>query len=916
MRIWLKRLLFAVLLLTGLYLLGVNLFLNSPLAPRAFNRRPARFRIAWSSAWTVWPGLVQVRGLRLWGHVNSVTWTVDAERARGWINLGTLPGRTFRVTGLYAEGVRSRVLRGPEQQTAEDRREAAEPDTPEDRSYKPWTLRFERITLDHIREFDFNDFRLTGDGHGAGAFWVVIRRNFRLDPSQVTMPSAQLALGTDPIARGIRLEAEASLGPYAPHEHPGLEGFDFLSGTLQARGEVPDLPFLESSGLVKTGHEAPGALVADLRIEQGRLAPGSRFDVTAPAVDGGSPFAIDTAVTRGPKGTLLHLGIDAKGLAAGRVPGHPPLFRAATLAVMSSTPETRLSKLFATVRDLRDVDKPPVQLPLASDVRASGVQIEAPGSRATLRATLDSASGRVDLAGFLSRRIVIDGLRADGVSARLSLVKPKPAPEGGASPPWTVRIAGSRLTGVREVALGDYLLAGEAQAEATFSYLPDGTLAVRRAAFVMPDGRFDAGGETIARALAVRVEAQVEPAILGQTTGLAFLRYVSGTAGVRAPVSSLGFLGSYLKKTPWLALQGKGGLSADVRLDHGRLAPGSRIAVEASPIQATVLDSRATGRGTVTVAVAQEGAAAQTALRVRFNRFVFEDLRQKGWPDYLRGQGLLFSAVIPAALDLTGPMPDFDATLDLPDAEVPDLTVYDALLPKEGGLWIVSGHGRARLHLEASTATNQTRGTALLTSDAARVRFQNLEIAGRLALRAPLASPDFANRKFDLRGTRLELQDVSYRNVESKNEAELPGWWARAELSGGSIVWGAPLSLRGEGQVDMKNSGPLLALFAERSRFLRWFNDALNVENVTARGAVRLGNGAVEVESLQASGGPLEIRSRMDFSKTRRWGDLFVRYGRLAAGIELRDGQRSIKLIHPLEWYEGQRGVWKPQATR
>ncbi len=920
MRIWLKRLLFAVLILTGVYLLGVNLFLNSPLAPKAFNRRPEKFRIAWSAAWTVWPGLVQVRGLKLWGHVNETTWTVDAERARGWILLGHLTHRTFQVTDLHTEGVRSRVLRGPEQETAEDRKEAAEPDTPEDRSYQPWTLRFDRITLDHIREFDFNDFRITGDGQGSGAFWVVIRRNFRLDPSQVTMPGAQLAIGKDPIARKVHLEAAASMGPYAPHEHPGLEGFDFLSGTLQARGEVPELPFLESSGLVKTGHEAPGALIADLRIEQGRLAPGSRFDVTAPAVDGGSPFAITTAVTNGPKGTLLHLGVDAKGLAAGRVEGHPPLFRAATLAVMSTTQETRLSKLFATVRDLQvkpqDEDKPPLQLPLTSDVRATGLRIEAPGSRATLRASLDQASGRVDLAGFLSRRIVIDGLRADGVSARLSLEKPKPAPGGEQSPPWTVRIAGGRLTGIREVALGGYLLAGEAQAEATFSYLPDGTLAVRRAAFTMPDGRFDAGGETVARSLAVRAEARVDPSILGQTTGPAFLRYVSGTAAVRTPIDSLGFLRDYLKKTPWLALQGKGALSADVSLDHGRLAPGSRIAVEASPIQATVFDSRATGRGTVTVAVAQEGAATRTALRVRFNRFVFEDLRQKGWPDYLRGQGLQLSAVIPSALDLTGPIPDFDATLDLPDAEVPDLTVYDALLPKEGGLWIVSGRGRARLHLEASTATNRTKGTALLTSDAARVRFQNLEMAGRLALRAPLASPDLANRKFDLKGTRLELQDVSYRNVESKNEAELPGWWARGELSGGSIVWGTPLSLRGEGQVDMKNSGPLLALFSERSRFLRWFNDALTVENLTARGAVRLGNGAVEVESLQANGGPLEIRTRMDFSKTRRWGDLFVRYGRLAAGIEMRDGQRSIKLVHPLEWYEGQRGVWKPPAAR
>jgi hypothetical protein len=916
-RIWLKRLLFAVLLLTGVYLLGVNLFLNSPLAPKAFNRRPERFRIAWSAAWTVWPGRVQVRGLRLWGHVNETTWTVDAERASGWVLLGHLSRRTFQVTDLHAEGVRSRVLRGPEQQTEEDRREQAKPETPEDRSYKPWTLRFQRITLDHIREFAFNGFRITGDGSGSGAFWVVIRRNFRLDPSQVTMPAAQLAMGKDTIARGIHLEAAASMGPYAPHEHPGLEGFDFLSGSLQARGEVPELPFLERSGLVRAGHEAPGALVADLRIEQGRLAPGSRFDVTAPAVDGGSPFAITTAVTQGPKGTLLHLGMDAKGLTAGRVAGHPPLFRAATLAVMSSTQETRLSRLFVTMREIQDPDKPPIQLPLTSDVRASGVRIEAPGSRATLSAALDRASGRVDLAGFLDRRIDVDGLQADGISAHLSLQQPKPPPpQGEASPPWTVRIAGGHLTGIREVSLGDYRLVGEAQAEATFSYLPDGTLAVRRAAFAMPDGRFEAGGETVTQSLAARVEGRVDPSTLGKTTGLAFLRYVSGTAVVRTPISSLGFLRDYLKKTPWLALQGKGGLSADVRLDHGRLAPGSRIAVEASPVQATIFDSRATGRGTVTIAVAQEGTAAQTALRVRFNRFVFEDLGQKGWPDYLRGQGLQLSAVTPAALDLAGPIPDFDAALDLPDAEVPDLTAYDGLLPKEGGLWIVSGRGRARLHLEASTATNRTRGTALLTSDAARVRFQNLELAGRLSLRAPLASPDLAGRKFDLKGTRLELTDVSYRNVEDADGKEPSGWWAHAELSGGSIVWGTPLSLRGEGKVDMKNSGPLLALFSERSRFLRWFNDALNVENVTARGAVRLGNGAVEVESLQASGGPLEIRSRMDFSKTRRWGDLFLRYGRLAAGIELRDGQRSLKLVHPLDWYEGQRGVWKFPAAR
>jgi hypothetical protein len=347
-------------------------------------------------------------------------------------------------------------------------------------------------------------------------------------------------------------------------------------------------------------------------------------------------------------------------------------------------------------------------------------------------------------------------------------------------------------------------------------------------------------------------------------------------------------------------------------MDRGRLTPGTRIAVAASPIQATLLDSRATGRGTVIAAVEPGRTAPATVLRVQLDGFVLEDLRQKGWPDYFRGRGLRIAAVAPGALDLTAPMPDFDATLDLPDGEVPDLKVYNALLPAETGFAIVGGRGRARLHLEASTATNRTRGSAVLTSEGARIRFQNLDLTGRLAVRAPLVSPDFERRRFDLKGTRLEMTEVTYRNLESKDEdADPAAWWTRAELTGGSIVWGNPLSLRGEGKIDMKSSGPLLTLFSQRSRFLRWFDDVLNVENLTAHGTLRLGDGVMEVESLQATGGPLEIRSRMSFSKTRRWGDLFLRYGRLAAGLELRDGRRDIKLVRPLEWYEGQRGAWE-----
>jgi hypothetical protein len=896
----LKRILLGLLLLAGLYLLALNLFLNT-LGPRTFSRHPERFRIAWSSAWSLVPGRVHVRGLQIAGHTRNVAWTVLAERAAGWIDLRALFSRTLRVSELHGEGVLSEVRRGRGAGVARPpgRR----------RSRPPWTLRFEEIALDHVREIRFNDYLLAGDGRGEGAFRVTLGGAFRLEPSALRMPAGRLSMGNTTLAEGIDLQAAADMGPYVVRQHPGLASFDFLSGSLQARGKMRELPFLESA---QAGSKRPGRLAVDLRAERGRLAPGSRFEVSAPAAGAGSPFAMTAAVAAAPGGPVLRLVLGAKGFSAGRRQDAPPVFRSRTLAVAATTAETRLSRIFATARNLR-THTSPAAVPLVGDVKAEGVQIAAPGSRASLRATLDHADGRVDLAALLAREIRIDGLRAEGISARLDLAKAPPPPGAGTAAPWSVRIADAGLTGIREVALGDFLLAGEARAEASFSYDRGGILAVERAAVDMPAGHFRVNGQPAAQDLALKVEIRIEPSVLGKDRGPQFLRYASGSGSIRGRISSLGFLQPYLQKTPWLAVQGAGGLDAKFQLDRGRLAPGSRMTITASPVRAALFDSLATGRGTVTVAVETGHSGPLTVMRVRFEQFGFTDERRKGRPAYIRGRGLRIAAVSPGALDLTAPVPDFDATLDLPDAEVPDLAVYNALIPEETGFSILASPGRVRMHLEASTATRKAKGTATLTSQAGKIQFQNLELQGNLTLRAPLVSSDLATRKFDLKGMRLELDDVFYQEIAAAAPAEPSPWWLRAQLDSGSLVWGAPLSLRGAGRIDMKNSGPLLALFAQRSRFLRWFDDALNVENVAARGVLRIGNGVVEIESLQATGGPLEVRSRMIFSKVRKRGDLYLRYGRLAAGIELRDGQRNLKLRRPLEWFESGQGAWRAQ---
>ncbi len=897
----LKRLLLALAVLVVFYLVAANVFLNTPMASWAVNRRPQRFRVSWSSAWSVWPGAVWVRGLQLRGWTsNDVSWTVAVQRGRGWVALPALLGRRFVISEFRGEGVRSSVLRGPGKGAPPEK-----PKQPDEKPRPPWGIRISGIDLTDVREVGYNEFRLTGEGgHIEGSFAVVFGREFRFDGGRLVMPRARLWMGREILAEDLDVDGKLSFAPYAPRQHPGLEGWDFFTGSLAAHGRVPpSLPFLAKSGLPGTGKS--GRLFADLRAEKGRLVTGSRAELIAGTTAGSGPaFTLTAEVGGGSPGLLL--GLQAQGLQAGRLPGRAPIFQCAAVSATVQSPVVQLRRLFVTAREVRTASNLSASPPLAGDVRIENVRLDAPGPRATMRLTVDRAVGRFDVVGLLRQELDVEGLQAQGISAQLDLAPPQKVNPKSAGEPWSVRVHNTRLTGIRDLGINELRLAGPSSAEASFNYDPDGNLSVERASFNLPNGALLVNGQPAAQRLAVKAEARVDPLVLGSTPALTFLRQVSGSAEVRAAISSFGFLDPFLSKVA-LKIQGEGNLDAAVQLDAGRVRAGSRLAVRQARVSAAFLDTLASGSGLVTFAVDPQ---SRPALRVHLDRFGFADLRQPGHPIYVRGRGLEMSANAAGALDLAGAVPDFDASLAMTNAEVPDLQVYNALLPEGAGFSILSGAGRAGLRLALSTVTGKTRGTAFLTSNEARVQVQNLGLQGRVALQVPFSSPDLQSRHFDLDGVQVTLDRVAYGEGGEQDEAQSrpPDWWARARIADGSVVWGQPLSLKTTGEVAMKDSGPLIALFAQRNRLVKWFDDVLSVEGVTARGVLRIENGVVAIESLQAKGGNLELHSRMRFSKTSKTGDLLVRYGRLKAGVELLDGKRDFKLIHAQEWFDSRAG--------
>jgi hypothetical protein len=1241
---WRRRAGRALVWLAGLFLLylaAANLFLNTPLGPWALNLRPQRLRVSWTSAWSLYPGDVRVRGLRLRGDASRARWRLDVERGRGWIDLLALVGREFRVVGFEGWEVRSTTLRKPsEPESAAEREEDRRPHR------RGWILDFRRVRLHHVREIALDSLHLVGDSEVAGAFHEVIGGRFTLEPSTLKTLGATLRGDPRELARGVDVAAEVRIAPYAPRRYGGVLGFDFVSGTLRARGRTVGLrlPGTPTPAPLPAGSQSNGAagtspgpaqengeLLADLRLDRGRIHPGSRLAFAAP---GTLTAALEVGLGARP---VLTLDATFHDFAFGGPRDGPPLFRSTAATLRSSTPETRLSRLLAEARQLREaggvgagrwlgqaqaegvdlqsyglrrswqihldrgsagLDLPALlrrevvlvglrgqgaalhlqfagrsgppgppsaspwalrledaqitggrearfndavlrgdltvggsfargrtgvvevagvtaeiargqlvqgEEPLARDLdlalqvrlpplapgespwsrilgaasgslRGSGRVVSLPASRRSgapggagrevagalnfdlhldrgqlgagsqmaltlpripgLRSvafakplflagsvdagaqgpelhfgaeaaglTVAGASGetplvrvasgrfsttsrelrldrlipalrsaearlpehaprglvgevaaqgvevagaavplawhvtaervatRIDLSRLAERQLALDGLLADGISVQLG-----PRPSGRSRPPartapqgpgaWSIAVAGARLTGIRSFAQnGNRLIAGPTGAAASGGLLfsPQRGLEIHDLALDADGARIDSGRETVARPIDLRVRGVLGPEGAEGSHGLAFLRRVSGSAKIQGHVGSLGFLHRYLK-APWLEVRGQGDLDADFRLEAGRLLPGSRVAIAQGELQASFLDRVASGHarlvGTVGGGGGDDHGRGRPSLHLRatFDGVSLTDEPAAGTPaapPYVRGKGLTID-VLSTDLDLSTPVSDLRAAIDLPRAEVPDLRIYNAYLPAAAGLEILSGTGSSSLHLDLDGTKQSGRGRLELASDDLRLRFQEVELGGRLSLQTQLASRDLKKRSFLLGGTRLDLDRVTYtESGDGTKSAVPPGapWWAHLRLIDGEMTWGKPLSLRSTAELDMKDSGLLLTLFAQRRNFLRWFESLLRVENVTAHGLLRLSGGTLEVDPLRVEGGKLDLRSRLRLSRDHRWGDLYVRYGRLATGIALRDGKRDWKIRSPEAWFVSREGWDGPAAV-
>jgi hypothetical protein len=679
------------------YLAGINWLLDTAWLQARLTPQPG-LTINWQGSHSLWPGRLMVESLRLRREDDDLPLDLAVDSATLDLSLVALFSRRLEIRSLEAEGLRSLVI---------------------------------------------GEHELRGEGGLRLAGLTLEEKRVGVDVLKLSLEKASLQRGDALLAGDIGLDANLEVTPFVPGEHPGISALRFLTGELavEARADAWDLftPYLgQLEGLVLAGN---GRLDGWLLLDGGRLERGSRLTLDSPALE----VTLDeSALFAGDEGEANGAGPEASRESRLRLGGSGRV----SAQVDKDDDGLPLSRLEVELDDLRmhrgeettpfltgrhfvlaatlppaDLARPPRALESASlrweDAQVPDVRTLARylpdttafallGGRAGLDGRLDYADESLDGHFLLEGEDVDLRLLEQRVSGALRLDLNLTALDPLAR---TLDLSGTRL-GVEVASVGE--------------------------------------------ALPLSLDLVLHEAQLAAPSGEGPMTPLDGRLAVKGRLDRLGFLDPFLAKAldgRGISLAGGGDFTARLALEAGRLAPGSRLAVESEEVAVRLLDFRAGGRGRLSADWQEDEEGSIARFRATFDEAGVQRFSDES--RLLEGARLVLDAEVrpPAA----GELPGADALeLTWEDARLPDVAVLGHYLPADAPFALDRGsaNSRGRLRITGDSAS----GSLELVGRAITGRLFDEAIGGELSLDLNLAEARLDASLLDVSGTRLELQ--------------------------------------------------------------------------------------------------------------------------------------------------------------
>lgn len=344
MRLMFRRLLWTLLGFFGIYLVAGNLFLNTPIGPRAINHKPEKFQLHWSHGVTWWPGYAKLWDVQAQGHVRHVLWSARTSQGSARIAIMPLFSRELRMPWIEAGTVQGEILRSEEDML---------PPPPRPNG---WTIRLERISSTQIEHANVLGFDI--DMHGAASFGMVKQMRggpWEILPSTFDLKAMQVRRGERTFLRNGNASGQFVIDSHRREEAAGLATLALTDAALHVDGELAGM----SLDVDSSGHWAPefarddlkGNLAVDLHWQRGWFASGGKLDVEVPmqVTSAAEQVLAQASLRTRFESDGMHLDLDVPATAQHPGSIKANLFYAQTDVVLPGDAKSALAKLSGTL---------------------------------------------------------------------------------------------------------------------------------------------------------------------------------------------------------------------------------------------------------------------------------------------------------------------------------------------------------------------------------------------------------------------------------------------------------------------------------------------------------------------------------------------------------------------------------------
>jgi hypothetical protein len=282
-----------------LYLVLINVALNTGLLAKLVNGAQQDMVLSVESGWSVWPLRLHARDLRLRFEDANVQFSLHAEQITTRIDMAAATRKTIHAHWVRGEGVSYWFRHKLDDVEANARRVAAFPIIP---GYDPVPLRIPRppstsatedlwvIHLEDVqaelRDFWMLEFRFLGKARATGSFELAPRRHFWLKDTQITFEQGKLDLGElDSIASAFTGHINAEFKQRNPDDFTMEQNLGWTNWTLELQAAVENARFLGpyfGPRVALSGGKGP--LLLSVQTLDQRIVDGSRARYTTGAL--------------------------------------------------------------------------------------------------------------------------------------------------------------------------------------------------------------------------------------------------------------------------------------------------------------------------------------------------------------------------------------------------------------------------------------------------------------------------------------------------------------------------------------------------------------------------------------------------------------------------------------------------------